>query len=82
MRNINNVEVAAVSGGLNASEASSLAGAFMFKDVFAFNYSVAGYDLGAALATAGGVVVGSVVGRFVEHVVSTHVYPVTDSVNV
>lgn len=83
MRNIDNVEVAAVSGGVSDEHASSLFGAYMCRQMFVnatTNYPVQGYNIGHFGAQVVGMVVGAVVGRVVHNVVRDYVNPVADAV--
>lgn len=82
MREINNVEVAAISGGLDGSDLASGIGAWIGYSAGygLWNYSVTGYNVGAVLTGVAGAMAGAVIGRFADRLLDNYINPVVDQV--
>jgi hypothetical protein len=82
MRLINNVEVAAISGGLDGRDLSGAMGAWIgYSAGFGlWNYSVSSFNVGAVLTGLAGAMTGAVVGRFADSLLDNYINPIVDQV--
>lgn len=85
MREINNVELAAVSGGdLDGRDVASAMGAWIgyaaAQDLFGGALSVGGYNVGGVVSGVVFAMGGAVVGRFADALLDSYINPVVDNV--